>query len=79
MYYRLFDYDTKNYMHTGYNATSEANLIEELISYLEPDKEMEDIELMRQMSAKDLAITFFMLVEESETPFEELDLDIEFN
>jgi len=79
MYYRLFDYDTKNYMNTGYNTTSEADLIEELISYLEPEREEGDIELMRQMSAKDLAVTFFMLVEESETPFEELDLDIEFN
>lgn len=75
-YYRV--YDGSDYLYTGYNSESKLELTEDLRSYLEPEFEGRDLKSLMVMSADDICDLKGWQIEESETPFEELEeLDYE--
>ncbi len=75
MYYRVFDYQRGVYFATGYNNSSMQELIESFRSYIYSghnfsEKEMEEnLQTWKQIADHLLEVE----LEESETPFEELD------
>ena len=73
-YYRLYDTQTGRYMATGYNATSEEDLIDQFKSYASVDFEPEDEEYFEKATTNEIlsAIESYGFdIEKSETPFSE--------
>lgn len=76
MYYALYDFDTKDYMHTGLNATSHAELKEAILSYVSHDigdGSPQDVETFKKMSAEEMAKTLFFDIHEDTEKFPEKD------
>lgn len=73
-YYRLYDTQTGRYMATGYNATSEEDLINQFKSYASADSEPEDEEYFEKATTKQMLSvikSYGFDIEKSETPFSE--------
>lgn len=76
MYYALFDKQTGNYLHTGYNSTSREQLADEYAEYKKEGTEDEDADIIDNMSTNEVlafAETDEFEIHEQETPFEDLD------
>ena len=76
MYYRLFDTQTGRYMATGYNTTSERELIEAYKSYKWVDWDDEDWDYINDLSVEDMKLHMSLdgfEIEKSEKQFKELE------
>ena len=69
MYYRLFDRENRDYLHTGYNCTTQEEVRQDLISLYEPDLieiyETESPELQLMLDVNSL------ILEVNKTKFED--------
>lgn len=81
MYYRLYDTDTRDYKHTGYNDSSLNDLMKSFLSYIGPSldpSDPDDVSSWQKASTcpQDQIIptieSFGFMVEQQTTPFESL-------
>jgi len=75
-YFRLFDFQTGRYMATGYNATSEVELIAAYISYISIDTDESELNAWKALTVESAlsAIRWNEIdIESSDTPFQDFD------
>jgi len=69
-YYRLYDKQTKDYIHSGYNCRFAKDVKEELLSFLSPDLDDWEMDILRQLSLDEIASNNDYIVERSTTKYD---------
>jgi len=71
-YYALWDTQTENYMHSGYNARSKRGILGALVDYLEVDMEEAEADAMMRMDPDQAAAEYEFRIDEQDEPFDAL-------
>lgn len=71
-YYRLYDKQTKNYIHSGYNCRFAKDAKEELLSLLANELDSIDLKVLKQLSLEQITAIYDYKVETSTTKFEDI-------
>lgn len=76
MYYRLFDKQTGEYLHTGYNSRTLQEVTDDFLSYIEGDLDEDDynrIESMSKYERLSIIESYEFQLERSKRKFKELE------